>query len=235
MKKLKELIKRIFGKNFIHKVESYVFSGDLDKLAQIYNTDKFGRHMYTPIYTLYFRKIRRQKLKILEIGVGGYDNPTAGGASLKMWKRYFTKSNITAIDIYDKKKLEENRVKIFRGSQDDYNFLMDVNNTQGPFDIIIDDGSHINNHVINSFNYLFPILKKGGIYVVEDTETSYQEDMGGNSKQINNVDTTMNYFKNLVDAVNHKEFDNRIFKAVVDIEQVKSIHFYHNLIFIFKA
>jgi hypothetical protein len=235
MMKLKSLIKKIFGKNFIHKIEAHVFSGNLDKLAQIYNTDKYGRHMYTPIYSMYFNKIRKLKLSILEIGVGGYDNPAAGGASLKMWKQYFSKSKITAIDIYDKKKLEENRIKIFQGSQDDYTFLMAVDKSEGPFDIIIDDGSHINKHVISSFNYLFPVLKNGGIYVIEDTETSYIDDMGGNSKQINNVDTTMNYFKTLVDALNHKEFDKTLLKSNINIECVKSIHFYHNLIFVFKA
>jgi len=39
--------------------------------------------------------------------------------------------------------------------------------------LIIDDGSHINSHIITTSNFLFPFLNKGGVYVVEDLKTSY--------------------------------------------------------------
>ena len=81
---LKRIIKKIFGKKLIHKIEEYFYSGNLNKLAQIYNSDKYGRHKYTPIYSEKFKKVRYRKLNILEIGVGGYDNPLNGGASLRM-------------------------------------------------------------------------------------------------------------------------------------------------------
>ena len=230
----KKILKKIVGEKRIHKIEEYVCSGNLDKLAQIYNSDKFGRHMYTPIYANIFKKLRRKNLSILEIGVGGYDSPTEGGASLKMWKKFFSKSNIYAIDICDKSKLKEKRIKIFQGSQDDYNFLEKVTQSTGELDIIIDDGSHINQHVISSFNFLFSKLKNGGIYVIEDTETAYRDEMGGNSKNLNDEKTSMNYFKLLVDAVNHKEFDNSLFQNKTFVNKISSIHFHHNLIFVYK-
>jgi len=230
----KKFLKKIVGEKRIHKIEEYVCSGNLDKLAQIYNSDKFGRHMYTPIYANVFKDIRRKKLNILEIGVGGYDSSTEGGASLKMWKKFFPKSNIYAIDIYDKSKLQETRIKIFQGSQYDNIFLEKVTQSIGALDIIIDDGSHINQHVISTFNFLFSKLKNGGIYVIEDTETAYRDDMGGNSKNLDDKKTSMNYFKSLVDAVNHKEFDNSLFKNKMFVNKISSIHFYHNLIFIYK-
>ena len=52
--------------------------------------------MYTPIYANIFKKLRRKNLSILEIGVGGYDSPTEGGASLKMWKKFFATCSLTA-------------------------------------------------------------------------------------------------------------------------------------------
>ncbi|MFK7058789.1 CmcI family methyltransferase [Flavobacterium oreochromis] len=86
-----------------------------------------------------------------------------------------------SIDIYDKFKLQENRIKIYKGSQVDENLLKGICKEVGEFDLIIDDGSHINDHVIKTFEYLFPRLKKGGYYVIEDTQTSYWKEYGGSS------------------------------------------------------
>ena len=48
-------------------------------------------------------------------------------------------------------------------------------------DIIIDDGSHLNRHVVKSFQVLFPLLADDGIYVAEDTQTAYWPGEGGSS------------------------------------------------------
>lgn len=73
-----------------------------------------------------------------------------------MWKRYFPFGRISSIDIYDKTFFQERRIKIFQGSQTDTLFLKKVINQIGSPDIIIDDGSHINSHVIETFQFLFP-------------------------------------------------------------------------------
>ena len=231
---MKGFIKSILGQKFINTINLIIYRGNLNKLAQIFNTDKFGKHYYTPIYMQVFKDLHKRKLKILEIGVGGYDNPKEGGASLKMWKEYFYKSQIFAIDIHDKSKLEEHRIKIFQGSQFDANFLNKVIEKTGICDIIIDDGSHINEHVVFSFKHLFPKLKNGGIYVIEDTQTAYWDEMGGDSKNINNPKTSMNFFKSIIDAVNNEEFAASIFEEKEYLDSIKAMHFYHNLIFIFK-
>src|SRR5262249_46663947 len=130
---------------------------NLTALAKIHKTDKWGTHFYTPHYQKHFSHLRNQKLKILEIGVGGYAHPKLGGASLRMWKEYFPNSSIYSVDIHDKSEVEEHRIKIFRGSQNDQEFLRSVVAEMGSLDIVIDDGSHINEHVINSFRTLFPL------------------------------------------------------------------------------
>jgi hypothetical protein len=152
-----------------------------------------------------------------------------------MWKRFFPFGKIFSIDIYDKSFLQEKRIRIFIGSQVDKGFLEKVVDEIGEVDVIIDDGSHINEHVIESFKSLFPKLKDGGIYVIEDTQTSYWEDFGGDSQDLNNPKTSMNFFKNLTDALNNKEFINRNYKQSYFDKKIISIHFYHNLIFIFKG
>ena len=110
-----------------------------------------------------------------------------------MWKRYFPNGNIYSLDIYDKSFLEEKRIKIFKGSQIDKPFLMDVIKQTSKFDIIIDDGSHINEHVIKTFKILFPFLKNEGVYAIEDTQTSYWSDFGGDSNNLDSSNTIMNF------------------------------------------
>ena len=108
-------------------------------------------------------------------------------------------------------------------------------NQIGEPDIIIDDGSHLNEHVIKTFQILFPKLKNGGIYVIEDTQTAYWPDYGGDSENLNNPSTMMNFFKMLTDCVNHEEFLKKNYTPSYFDENIVSIQFYHNLIFVFKG
>jgi len=117
----------------------------------------------------------------------------------------------------------------------DYDFLQRVCNEAGLFDLIIDDGSHINEHVIKSFEFLFPKLKIGGIYVIEDTQTSYWEDYGGTSNDFNKEGTIYHYFKTLIDCLNHEEFIKENYQKSYFDKHIISIHFYHNMIFIYKG
>ena len=184
-------------------IPTFGFISNLDWLALINGTDKYGKHFYTQHYSTHFRKFRYKKINLLEIGVGGYDDPNQGGGSLRMWKQYFPFAKIFSFDIYDKSPLQENRIKIFKGSQIDLNFLDKVVNEIGEIDLIIDDGSHINEHVITTFKHLFPKLKNGGIYVVEDTQTSYWKEYGGDSLDFKNQTTMLNFFKELTDSINY--------------------------------
>jgi demethylmacrocin O-methyltransferase len=152
---------------------------NLNELGRLYRTDKIDSHCYTQHYMTHLQKIRKNKINLLEIGVGGYDNPNLGGHSLRMWKKYFPHGKIYGLDIYDKSALQERRITLFKGSQIDTDFLAEVIKATGELDIIIDDGSHINEHIIETFKILFPKLKQGGIYIAEDLQTSYWPDMGG--------------------------------------------------------
>ena len=61
-----------------------------------------------------------------------------------MWKKYFYRRKIYGIDIYDKSNFDENRIKRFQGYQNNTDFLDQVLTRIGKIDVIIDDGSHIN-------------------------------------------------------------------------------------------
>src|SRR3990170_2794480 len=94
------------------------FGADLDLLAALYGTDKFGEHEYTPVYEELMRASRRKAVRLLEVGVGGYAG-ALGGESLRMWESYFRHGRITGIDVYDKTALSRGRVQVLQCSQVD--------------------------------------------------------------------------------------------------------------------
>ena len=58
-----------------------------------------------------------------------------------------------------------------QGNKEDLLKIVRASSKQG-FDIIIDDGSHMNHHQIFSFTHLIPYLIPGGFYVIEDINSS---------------------------------------------------------------
>jgi hypothetical protein len=218
-----------------HLVLRCLFGSNLKALAAINNTDKWGSHWYVKHYETHFRGLHRKRLNVLEIGIGGYEDPELGGESLRMWRTYFPNSMIYGIDIFDKSVHDERRVRTFRGSQVDEAFLEEVVQTIGKIDIVIDDGSHMNEHVIRTFQFLFPRLSDRGIYVIEDTQTSYWAKFGGSSEDFQRSDTTMGFAKQLVDGLNHAEFRIPGYLPTYYDTHISEIHFYHNIIFIQKG
>lgn len=207
-------------------------SQSLNLLALKYGTDKWS-HGYIKHYQRYFDPIRKKKLNILEIGVGGYGDSKSGGASLRMWQEYFPKSMVYAIDLEDKRCHEDKRIKIFQGSQNDPVFLERVATEIGQIDVVIDDGSHINEHVITSFRTLFPYLAEEGIYVIEDVNTSYYLNYGGNWENLNEPTTSMSMLKSLIDGLNYEYIPNR--SPTYFDENIISINFHPKIVFIFKG
>src|SRR5215469_200734 len=208
---------------------------DLIRLGKFFDTDKGDGHWYLQHYDTHFRPLRRRHLNILEIGVGGYSDPNLGGASLRMWKAYFPKAHIFGLDVFDKRNLEENRIKIFQGSQVEEAVLRTIVDRMGGVDIVIDDGSHINKHVIRTFEILFPLLRKDGIYAIEDTQTSYWPGFGGSSRDLRDRSTIMGYFTPLVHSLNYEEILKDTCAPSYLDRHVVAVHFYHNLIFIRKG
>ena len=148
---------------------------------------------YFPIYEKEFSEWKNKSVTILEIGV-------SQGGSLQMWRRFFGPfSKIIGIDINSRyKKLEEEGIYIRIGDQSDVKFLETIISEFGVPDIIIDDGSHIMDHVIKSFEFLYPKLSKNGIYVVEDLHTAYNKKFGGGLESTNNF---VNISKDFIDQL----------------------------------
>lgn len=150
---------------------------------------------YFWVYEKHFTAIRNKPFKMLEIGV-------LNGGSLEMWRHYFPEATIVGIDITpsckDHEQVDKN-IHVRIGSQTDEIFLQSVIDEFGPFDLILDDGSHQVAHVNETFQFLFPTLADNGIYFIEDTHAAYWDSHGGSITSLQSIN---NVAKDLIDSIN---------------------------------
>lgn len=143
---------------------------DLLKIFDKHNTDKGSKkHFYHTVYEPHFEELRNRKINILEIGV-------FKGESTAALHEYFPKAEIYGLDIFvraqpeDLDILSKDRVKWLKGDSTKPNISEAISNAwpKTKFDIIIDDGAHWPEANRLTFKHLWPLLKKGGKYFVED-------------------------------------------------------------------
>lgn len=128
-------------------------------------TDKITQHGYHRIYPWFLNHFRGIKnLNLLEIGV-------ADNGSIKLWSNFFDNPNITVMDIVEKDVGDASFVLL--DQSDEKMLIQFASNNLVKFDVIIDDGSHVPAHQFVSLVNLWKTLKPGGVYIVEDIETSY--------------------------------------------------------------
>lgn len=96
---------------------------------------------------------------------------------------------------------------MYYGSQEDVPFLQRLASDMKPFDVIIDDGGHTMNQQKTSIAMLLPLVRSGGIYVIEDLETSYMSKYGG---AYMNSSTTISFIKNFIDEIQSKAPERHI-------------------------
>lgn len=178
---------------------------------------------YFDIYTREMERFREEPISFLEIGVWK-------GGSIPMWKEYFAPgSKLTFIDIDPTCATHADPGTIVEiGNQADATFLERVAKKHGPFDIVLDDGSHINAHQIASFSYLWPHIKNRGLYIVEDCHTSYWPGFGGG---IRNEASYIEFSKRLVDR-NHSWYTDQdwIFPFDPIAKEVFGVRFYDSVV-----
>lgn len=207
-----------------------------DKYRQA--TEKWIDRDYCTAYETFFSKLKDEYVSILELGIGGYHHPDRGGSSLLMWHDYFTHPSrrVVGLDIYDKSGLDMPfGIWMYKGSQIDEALLNEIFEKFKP-NIIIDDGSHINSHVIESFTILFPKMASGSIYVIEDYESSWWPEHGfGGTRDLNDIKhpSTFNFLRKLQMDINHRYVpmtEERQFAGIIH-----SMHIYENIVFIIRA
>jgi hypothetical protein len=209
------------------------------KLETCYIENSSKHRDYFEIYDEIFSNNnidRFHSYKILEIGVDL-------GSGLRALKHFFPNSQIVGLDIKaDCKQYEEENIEIIIGSQIDNSILQQLSTYN--FDIIIDDGSHDNNHVFYTFNYLFKHLNTTnvGLYVIEDIHTSYWPYYNGGYKEQN---STIEKLKQLIDmqhawcirdpiSCHTPPYNGAVVNKTYYEEWVRFIQFYENIVVIKK-
>lgn len=216
---------------------------ELPRYAVRYGTDKinqfhtFNGLSYIDLYTSYLSRFRKKHINLLEIGV-------LNGASLRMWKHFFKRSRIYGLDINPQaRQHEESRVEIWIGSQADKGLLMQLSEDAGGFDIVIDDGSHVNRHIVASFNALFDSMRPGGVYVIEDLHCSYlrlDEVHEGTKIGVRELWPGMALNSETESLNNERSEIDLFFNALIHNmdngeRRIKSVHFWANICFIEKV
>lgn len=200
---------------------------------KVTGTDKHSTHHYCEYYERHLPP-REATFRLLELGV-------EEGRSLLAWERLFPNAAIVGVDNdarYTAHKLNErwrdvywplDRAHVVIGDQADPKLKH-----YAPFDIVIDDASHEASRTRASFELLWPQVLPGGLYVIEDLETSYYPsgthgrpyDGGAPRKP----GTAVAMVKDLIDDLNHPYHKQGLSFA----HRVKEIHLYRNIVFIKK-
>lgn len=151
---------------------------------------------YLDYYDTIFRSLSNCPISMLEIGV-------QNGGSLETWSEYFKSGKcFVGCDINPQcglLKYDDPRISIVIGDANISSTLQAIRAISPYFDVVIDDGSHKSDDVLLSFINYFPMVKPGGLYVVEDTHTLYNDEFGGG---ILNEFGAYSFFKKLIDVIN---------------------------------
>lgn len=174
----------------------------LTDIANLEGTDKgtvgpstkWPAHNYTDVYGAYLSPWRDRELTVLEIGLGvpgdswdariAHGRNEGGGGSLRTWYGFLPNARIYGADINPAPHLDNDRISTHVMDQGDpeaiAKFLESIGDVE--FDVIVDDGSHKPDHQQVSFGCLFPRLKSGGLYIIEDLLTNGIGDGGANRR-----------------------------------------------------
>ncbi|APX91184.1 hypothetical protein BV394_13835 [Brevirhabdus pacifica] len=150
---------------------------DLTELANRFGSDKGSdKHRYTELYHMLFQPYRDRKITLMEMGllIGGPehgedpDRETPDLPSIRMWLEYFRNARIIGLDVSDFSWFRHDRFRFVRCDMDSRAQLAKAGDSLPVCDIIIDDASHASHHQQNAFLEMFPRLKSGGLYIIED-------------------------------------------------------------------
>ena len=147
----------------------------LEELGRKHGTDK-AHGGYLRLYDLLLSHRRHVARKVLELGVG---SPSAmihvvgyqAGASLRMWAEYFPQADIYGLDNDPATMVTGERIHTLVGSQAKLFDLQCVAAlAERPFDLIVDDASHLPEDQVFSALSLRPFMAHGGLYIIEDVQ-----------------------------------------------------------------
>lgn len=188
----------------------------LQDLGIKYNTDKAYEHKFCNFYE---QNLNKNISKLWEIGI-------LNGASIQMWAEYYPNAQITGFDIEDKSYLKLNsNINVKYLDQGNKEQLEKLVNENKDIDIIVDDGSHLIQHQIMTFEILFDCLKPNGQFIIEDLHTS--TDLW-NTFNFKNKKGTLQYLNDIIQNIIPNNYPGQI-KTNDVITKIKNITIFSNL------
>ena len=178
---------------------------------------------YFDIYERHFERFVGKTVTVLEVGVGR-------GGALRMWKAYFgPRAKILGLDIREEtRRFEEKRVHMYIGDQTDPLLYEKMMQEHGRVDIVIDDGSHIMEHMIGTFEIMYDKISDNGVYLIEDVHTSYVPNYNGGLKK---PGTIIEHTKDLIDRLHaHRIKDGSPLQPDKFTRSTDGIHIYDSVI-----
>jgi len=226
-------------------LESLVGASGSDKARQ---GNGRGHHGYTRYYERILKPLRHEPVRFVEIGV-------ERGRSLKAWQQYFTRADHVYGIGYGTFQTTPSQAcssnagthvatrancTIFMGDQSKSEFLHHfIDETGGSFDVVVDDGSHVPSHQMISFETLWPSVKPGGMYIVEDIETSWWKPTASiYGYSLANEINVVEKWRGLVDTVNREFTHGRSLltdENAAVYTSIASVEFGQNIIIFYKA
>lgn len=179
-------------------------------------SDKYWVHGYDRYYDQHFAAIRKRAKRLCEVGL-------LNGASLALWRDYFPRAELVGFDLTDKWRRFAGELKNCRVIQGDETAEADVEHLieAGPFDAVIDDGSHDPSHQRQLFEWLWPSVRQYGYYVIEDIYRSFApQPSTGSMGSIGSNPSCL-----------PAGLESAIFTA----RDILAIHWYYNIVFIQKG
>lgn len=141
----------------------------LDEIGSKYQTDKaHDRHNYLNFYDKRLSNLTGQSFTMFEIGV-------LKGGSLRTWGEYFSKATIVGMDVVPEtvQHAGDNR-HVHIGDASNKTVIDHVVSEYGRPLIVLDDGSHFWDHQISSLRHFWPHILPGGMFIMEDIQTSFK-------------------------------------------------------------
>ena len=174
---------------------------------------------YFPIYDRHFGSWQNKTLTFLEVGV-------LRGGSGPLWSKFFgSKAQIIGIDIDPNcKQHETDYFQVRIGDQSDPQFLQSIIDEFGVPDIVLDDGSHQQDHVYETFKFFYPKMHLNAIYMVEDLHCSYWPSHKGGLEEPNSF---MNRAKGYLDQLNKPHIADFLIDPI--LKNTFSISFYDSI------
>lgn len=215
-------------------INSKKFEEVLRVAGEEFECDKVVPHNYHKYYAFHLEEYVGRSFKLLEIGIGG-EGREIGGASLKLWERAFPEAEIHGLDIFPKTELDTPNIKTHIVDQGDSQALIKFVSEYGPFDIIIDDGSHKRSDQLTSLFGLIGAVIPGGYYILEDYFTSYWPVYDGSTLAKDFLDTPVRWLKQSIDIINRNNMLSEDMRATVPDWQIDELHVYPGVAFLRKG